>query len=131
MPKFGKASKARLATCDDRLQTILNSAIEIVDFTILEGHRTEERQNQMFHEGRSKLKWPSSKHNSSPSKAVDVAPYPIDWNDMPRFTYLAGIIRGIAHANGVKIRWGGDFNRDNNLSNDSFVDGPHLEIDED
>jgi len=29
---------------------------------------------------------------------------------------------------GTKLRWGGDFNQDGNLNNDSFVDLPHWEL---
>ena len=39
-------------------------------------------------EGRSKLSWLESKHNCEPSRAVDIAPYPIDWDDRERFSHL-------------------------------------------
>lgn len=45
----------------------------------MEGHRDEDRQNKLFEEGKTKVKWPDSKHNTSPSKASDSAPYPLDW----------------------------------------------------
>ena len=52
------------------------------------------------------MQYPNSKHNKLPSKAVDVAPYPIDWNDPDRFYHFAGYVRGIAEGMGIKIRWG-------------------------
>lgn len=128
MPTFSEKSKLILGTCDVRLQEICNNAIEIMDFTVLCGHRNEEEQNEAFRKGNSKLKFPHSKHNSTPSKAVDLAPYPIDWVDYTRFTLLAGVILGIAHQRGVKLRWGGDFNGDFILKNDRFLDMPHFEI---
>lgn len=128
MYKFGKTSKKNLDTLCLPLQHILNMAIRTYDFSILEGHRDKEKQDRYFKEGKSKLKFPDSKHNSLPSHAVDIAPYPIDWNDRERFVYLAGIIKGIGHALGYNIRWGGDFNMNNDLKDQSFNDLPHFEI---
>jgi hypothetical protein len=129
MASFGKSSLEKLAELDPRLQEVLNEAIKIVDFTIICGTRSKEDQEKAFNEGKSKLHYPESKHNSSPSMAVDVAPYPIDWSNAKGFCYLAGIIMGIAAAKGIKLRWGGDFNRDYIVGNDKFQDLPHLEID--
>lgn len=119
MPSFGTKSKERLAEIDPRLQEILNEAIKIMDFTVLCGHRGEVEQNKAFAEGKSKLQFPESKHNKTPSLAVDIAPYPIDWNDIKRFEYLCGIIEGIAHMKGIKVRMGRTF---------SFKDYPHIEL---
>lgn len=135
--KFGNTSRGRLAQIDDRLVCVLEAALTIVDFTILEGHRDEEKQNRMVAEGKSKLSWPKSKHNSLPCRAVDIAPYPVDWvsdepNDkaMERFAHLAGIVRGIGKGMGVKIRWGGDWDRDGELKDNTWDDLPHIELDE-
>jgi hypothetical protein len=49
-----------------------------IDFKILCGHREEKEQNEAFNKGNSKLKWPQSKHNSLPSLAVDIAPFPVN-----------------------------------------------------
>lgn len=95
MPTFG-TGKRHLATLDPRLQLLMRAAIKHVDFTITCGFRNQADQDKAFAEGKSKVKWPDGKHNSNPSKAVDVAPYPIDWNDAEAFTYLKGIIKGIA-----------------------------------
>ncbi len=128
MANFSKKSLDKLNTCDSALQEICLEAIKIYDFTVLCGNRTEEEQNQLFAEGKSQLKYPQSKHNSSPSQAVDIAPYPIDWEDTGRFKLLAGIIFGIAHSKGIKIRWGGDWDSDWNMSEERFRDLPHFEI---
>ena len=98
------------------------------DCTIIEGHRNKDRQNKLFKEGKSKLKYPKGKHNAIPSKAVDVAPYPIDWNDRERFTYFAGYVLGIAYEMGLKIRWGGDWDMDTQVKDNNFDDLPHFEI---
>ncbi len=130
MPRFGKKSKAKLEEVDERLVRVLDKAIEYKDFTILTGHRGKDEQNLMVKEGKSKLSWPKSKHNGKPSKAVDIAPYPIDWNDTKRFAHLAGLVQGIGLSMGINIRWGGDWDRDGETKDNTFNDLPHLELDE-
>ena len=127
MPTFSKLSEQRLATCDPRLQALLREAIKHVDFTVLCGHRGQDEQEDSFRTGHSKVRWPNSKHNTLPSVAVDIAPYPIDWKDHRAFSRLFGYIERIAHEQGVSVRWGGDFDG-NWRSNDSFVDLPHIEL---
>ena len=46
MPRFGKRSRERLATCDERLQKVFNEVINYVDCSVLEGHRGERKQNR-------------------------------------------------------------------------------------
>lgn len=128
MPSFSNQSKQRLSLCHPNLQMICNKAIKIYDFSIITGFRDKETQNQMYEEGKSKLKWPHSKHNMSPSHAVDVAPYPIDWQDSERFYYLAGIFMALAHENGIDLRWGGDWDRDTDFDDQTFNDLPHFEL---
>ena len=128
MNSFSSTSQKRLGELDLRLQTVLNEAIKLRDFSIIEGYRGEDRQNRMYREGKSKLKWPHSKHNTTPSRAVDIAPYPIDWGDLDEFRYLAGLVVGIGHALNVPLKWGGDWDQDGVLSNNRFNDLPHIEI---
>ena len=120
MPNFGKRSKERLSTCAEELQEIMNEAITKMDFSILCGTRSKEDQNKAFNEGKSKLKYPQSKHNSNPSRAIDIAPYPIDWNDLERFEELAKIVKEVASSKDIAITWGGDWQ--------SFKDMPHYEL---
>lgn len=139
MPKFSKKSLDQLASCDERLQRVAHAAIKLVDFTITQGHRSVAEQQRLFAQGRTapgaivtkvdgvKVK---SKHNYKPSKAFDFVPYPIDWKDREKFIYIAGIMLGIGNMMGVPLRWGGDFNRNDNLRDDDFKDLPHIEIDE-
>ena len=116
MAKFGKTSKERLATSDKRLQKVFNEVIKYVDCSVLEGYRNEERQNKLFDEGKSKVKYPRGRHNSYPSHAIDVTPYPVDWNDRERQTLFAGFVIGIARSMDIKVK-------------DNTFDGfPHFEI---
>ena len=128
MPRFGKRSRSRLSTCDDRLQDLLREVVKHFDCSVIQGHRGKEEQNEAFDEGRSKLRYPDGNHNASPSKAVDVAPYPIDWSDRDRFHYFGGFVLGIASQMGLKIRWGGDWDRDTQVKDNKFDDLPHFEI---
>lgn len=133
--RFSRTSEARLATCDSRLQVVVRELIKLYDVTVLEGHRSPARQNELYQQGRTK---PGKiitnidgirrlgMHNHNPSRAVDLVPFPIDWADRERFTHMAGIAFGIAHTHGIALRWGGDWNMD-----DDFGDGwdlPHLEL---
>ena len=128
MPSFSKRSKERLATCDERLQRVMNEVIKHYDCTILEGTRSKETQDEYYRTGRSKLQYPNSKHNSLPSKAVDVAPYPIDWKDIERFRAFGNRVIGIGIALGIKLRWGGDWDNDLSFKDQTFNDLPHIEL---
>lgn len=126
--KFSKKSKERLETCHPDLQKVLNIAIQYHDFTILEGHRDKETQDKYYAEGKSKLKFPEGKHNSLPSKAVDLSPYPIDWENSSRFHSLANRIIGIGLALGIKLRYGGDWDNDLDIKDNGFDDLVHIEL---
>lgn len=130
---FGTTSQAELATCDDRLQRVMEAAIQHIDFSVLEGHRGQADQDRAVAEGNSKTPWPGSKHNSVPSLAVDIAPYPVDWSDTPkareRFVYLAGVVMTCAKQLGIRLRWGGDWNGNDDMRDEpAFRDYPHFEI---
>jgi len=123
--KWGKKSSDLLATCDKRLQNLLNKMIERSDFdlTITCGYRGEEEQEKAFKEGKSKAHFGQSKHNVFPSKAVDVCPCPVKWdtND-PRWGKMVALAYDTARLLGIKIRAGAFFT--------GLADWPHLEIDE-
>lgn len=119
MPKFGKKSLERIAECHSDLQKIVHELIKEMDVTVLCGYRGKEQQNEAFVKGFSKLQYPESKHNQKPSLAIDVAPYPIDWNDISRFEKMCDIIERIAKEKQIKIRLGRGF---------SFKDYPHIEL---
>lgn len=128
MPSFSARSRERLETCDERLVAVFDEVVKHFDCTILEGWRSEEDQNEAFRTGRSKLKYPDGKHNKQPSFAVDVAPYPVDWENLDRFRYFAGFVMGIASQMGTRLRWGGDWDGDTELRDQRFVDLPHFEV---
>lgn len=128
MPKFGKKSISRLETCHEDLQQVFYQVIKHFDCTVLEGHRGEELQNKYFDEGKSKVKFPKGKHNASPSNAVDIVPWPVDWDDTDRMYYFAGFVKGIAAMLDIPLRWGGDWNDNTEVKDTGFKDLPHFEL---
>jgi hypothetical protein len=120
MPSYSDKSRARLATCHPDLQALFFEVIKHRDCTILCGHRGEAEQNQAYADGKSKARWPESKHNATPSLAVDAAPWPLVWHDKQSFIEFGNFVEGLAAGMGIKIRWGGRFQ--------SFFDGPHFEL---
>lgn len=133
MPSFSDRSRARLETCHPDLVRLFAEVIKHVDCAILEGVRSDERQAELYRQGRSKLNGVEerSKHQVMPdgySHAVDVAFCPIDWSDRMRWIHFGGIVRGHAQAMGIAIRWGGDWDGDGDLSDQGFNDYPHYEL---
>jgi len=139
MPAFGKRSLAALGSADERLQRLFHEVVKTYDCTVLCGHRGQEEQEEAFRAGFSKEHWPNSKHNSFPSKSVDVAPYPVVWPTpgmsredyalaMGRFYYFAGYVRRAAEQMGLRVRQGVDWNGNFDIRDQSFHDLPHTEL---
>lgn len=126
VPEFSKASASKLATCHPDLQKIFNDIIKTRDCTIICGARTLEEQQKAFKDGFSKLDGvkKKSKHQISKeqplSLAVDVLPYPINWEDKKGHEDFARAVKVTAEHYKIRIRWGGDFK--------SFSDRPHFEL---
>lgn len=94
-----------------------------IDFTIIETVRDIKTQKQNIKKGVSKTLY--SKHipeftKSKLCEAVDIAPYPIDWQDLERFRALAAHIKKKSIELDIPITWGGDFK--------TLVDMPHYEL---
>jgi hypothetical protein len=78
MPDFNKQSKFQLFGCVKELQDLCNEAIKKYNFAVICGHRGEAGQEKAFAEHTTKVHYPNSKHNSDPSKAVDIVPFYVD-----------------------------------------------------
>ena len=144
--RFGNRSRSRLDTCHPDIITICEEVIKVYDFSVLEGLRTLEKQQEYFETGRSKLDGvrKKSKHQddgSGKSRAIDIMPYKAGSNafsgkekDLRRFYYLAGLMKmtaaklleegKISHS----LRWGGDWDSDDVYTDNSFDDLPHFEL---
>lgn len=110
----------RLSGVHPDLVRVVKRAIEIsdVDFTVLEGVRTLDRQKQLVAKGASKTM--NSRHLTG--HAVDLAPVidgKVSW-DWPLYYQIAKAVKQAAKELGVPIEWGGDWK--------SFKDGPHWQL---
>jgi peptidoglycan L-alanyl-D-glutamate endopeptidase CwlK len=123
MPDFGSKSQERLQQLHPKLQEILSEAIKITDFTIVWAYRDEASQNEAYETGHSNLKWPDSLHNSLPARAVDLAPWPIKWDDVLAFYYLAGVIMAIAGVHRYGLKWGGRWKKPKDYGHFELIEG--------
>jgi peptidoglycan L-alanyl-D-glutamate endopeptidase CwlK len=131
MPSFSVSSVNKLFTCRREIVDIFTDAIKILDFSVIYGYRNKQEQDKAFAAGKSKLKWPDSKHNKTPSEAIDVCPYKdgkLQWDDREAFILLAGVVLGIAAKKGIALRWGGDWNRNFDTRDNNFDDLGHFEL---
>lgn len=113
-------SISRLKECHPDIQKVVELAASRFPMSVLEGHRGQVAQDKAYAAGTSKAKWPESKHNKMPSEAVDLAPVPLDWKNLPRFKKMAEVVLQAATDLGVPMVWGGNFK--------SFTDMPHFEL---
>jgi peptidoglycan L-alanyl-D-glutamate endopeptidase CwlK len=126
MPKFSERSLDVLHTVHPDLQYLFKMVVLRFDCTILPdgGYRTPERQQELYDAGHSKTL--NSKHLTG--RAVDVAPYPIDWDDMKRWYAFCGYVRGTAERLEVDVRGGFDWDSDWTFTDQTFHDLPHWEL---
>jgi peptidoglycan L-alanyl-D-glutamate endopeptidase CwlK len=118
--KLGSTSLARLKGVHPDLVKVVQRAIEItpIDFTVLEGLRTRDRQKKLVARGASKTM--NSYHLTG--HAVDIAPLvegKVTW-DWKYYHQLAPAVKQAAKELGINITWGGDWK--------TFKDGPHWQI---
>lgn len=132
MFKLSAESLVQYNTLHPDLQLLLTEAIKYYDFKIIEGFRGKVKQEKAFKSGNSKARWLESLHNHKPSRAVDIAPWPIDWSDNPkaiqRFVFMQGIIFILAKQLKIEIRQGLDWDSDNDMRDEKFRDYPHIEL---
>jgi len=117
---LGHRSLARLEGVHPDLVRVVKKAAAMspLDFTVLEGLRTLDRQKQLFNLGATKTL--RSRHLTG--HAVDLAPMvggTVRW-DWPLYHRLAKIIKEAAVAENVPIEWGGNWR--------TFKDGPHWQL---
>jgi peptidoglycan L-alanyl-D-glutamate endopeptidase CwlK len=120
MHSLGPRSKQRLRGVHPDLVKVVERAIQIteVDFTVLEGLRTPERQTALVEAGASQTL--NSRHLTG--HAVDLGAWVGDevrW-DWPLYHKIAAAMKEAARQEGIKIVWGGDW---------KMRDGPHFELD--
>ena len=131
MYKFSQKSLKHLNECDDRLIQIANEAIKRIDFSVIDGARTEEEAKANQVKGRS---WTNKSKRCRKAKgyAFDFIPYPFkNWNDLGGFEKVAKVLKEEAEKLSIKVRWGGDWNMngkyDDEIARGSY-DGGHFEL---
>ena len=140
---FSQKSLDNLMSCHQDIQKILVELIGMYDFSVIEGARSKETQMKYFAEGKSKLDGiiKKSKHQSTPSMAVDIMPYKKGTNafsgkelDHRRFYMMMGMVKAIADRLLIKgeithrVRFGLDWDGDDTFSDQAFHDLPHFEL---
>lgn len=136
MFQLGKTSLSRLQGVNPMLAKVVQRAIQIskVDFMVVEGVRTFERQKELYAQGRTKpgkiVTWTmKSKHIDG--QAVDLVPWvdgKPDWGNINNFDKIGLAMFRAASELGVKLRWGADWDGDGNLREKGETDSPHFEI---
>lgn len=143
--RLGVRSRLRLAGVDRDLVRVVKRAIQItdVDFTVLEGLRTVERQKKLVKSGASKTM--ASRHITG--DAVDLGAYQngsVVWH-WPLYIKIAKAMQAAAKELDVRIEWGGCWSCINDESDleramaryisfkrsegkKSFLDGPHFQV---
>ena len=138
---LGARSRANLAGVHPDLVRVVERAIQIsaVDFLVLEGVRTPERQRELYAQGRTKpgrkVTWTLTSNHFRKADgfghAVDLAPWPIDWEGptrFPKFDAIAKAMFAAADELGVQIRWGADWDQDGKPRERGETDSPHFEL---
>ena len=129
MPSFGKQSLANLQEAHPHLERLFLEVVKHWDCQVVDGARTLAEQEKNVAKGVSKTM--ASKHLIQPDGnawAVDVVPYPVDWTDTKRMYAFGGFVLGIASQLGIRVRWGGDWNGNRDLRDQTFIDLPHFEL---
>lgn len=140
MFKLGNRSRLRLEGVHPDLVRVVKRAIALtlVDFTVLEGVRSLERQRKLFEAKASLImnsrhlpKVPRNNPELGPvSHAVDLGAYvdgEVCWA-WPPYYEIEKAMRAAAFAEDVTIRWGGDWDSDGEYDDEKWRDGPHFEL---
>ena len=121
------------------LVAVVGRAIQITeqDFIVIEGVRTQERQDELWAQGRTApgpiVTWTKdvSSHGLGKDgygRAVDICPFPVDWNDLSKFDAIAKAMFAAATEFGVRLRWGADWDMDGFPRERGESDSPHFEL---
>jgi peptidoglycan L-alanyl-D-glutamate endopeptidase CwlK len=128
MPTFSQRSKRARAELHRKLQELVDEAIKEVDFVILDAQRGRAEQEKAFKGGFSKAHFGQSAHNYEPAVALDIVPYPIDFNNVAGFRAIAKTFMATAKRLNIPLRWGGDWDMDGDWKDERFLDWGHFEL---
>lgn len=136
---LGARSLAKLEGVSPSMVAVVQRAIQLTtqDFVVLEGVRTPARQAELYAQGRTKpgakVTWTmTSRHFVQPDgfgHAVDICPFPVDWNTPSKFDAIADAMEAAADELGINIRSGMDWDDDGVRRERGESDSPHWEVD--
>lgn len=151
--QLGTKSINNLEGVRSDLVRVVKRAIELTDqdFMVLEGVRTEQRQRELYGQGRSAAELSAAGVDPALSKplakvvtwtlksnhfvqadgfghAVDLVPYPVDWNTLSKFDAIADAMAQASKELGVPIRHGADWDMDGKRRERGESDNPHFEL---
>lgn len=131
--RLSQRSLTALVGVHPDLVRVVKRAIEITeqDFLVTEGVRTPERQKELYAQGRTKpgkkVTWTLTsnhfKHADGFGHAVDLVPFPVDYEGpvkFPKFDAIGRAMKKAAAELGVPLDWGGDWTK--------TKDRPHFEL---
>jgi len=132
--QFSARSLNNLKGVNPKLVAVVKRALELTtqDFVVIEGLRSQARQDELWAQGRTKpgpiVTWTKDASTHGTGHAVDICPYPVDWNDHKKFDAIAEAMFAAAAELGVRLRWGADWDMDGKLRERGESDSPHFEL---
>ncbi len=124
--RFSARSDNNLKGVNADLVKVVRRALELstVDFGVIEGLRTVERQKELVDTGKSQTM--NSRHITG--HAIDLLPTGADWNDYKCWLPVLDAMHRAGKELGVKLRFGISWTDNPNDKPAKFLDGPHVEI---
>ncbi|CNF16647.1 peptidase M15B and M15C DD-carboxypeptidase VanY/endolysin [Yersinia rohdei] len=124
--RFSQRSEGNLKGVNPALVKVVRRALELstVDFSVIEGLRTVERQKELVATGKSQTM--NSRHISG--NAVDLLPVGADWNNYKCWLPILNAMQQAGKELGVKLRFGITWTDNPNDKPAKFLDAPHIEL---
>lgn len=151
--RLSPKSLSKLFGVHPDLVAVVKRAIELSeqDFLVLEGVRTEQRQRELYGQGRTaaelraagvdpslakpemqKVTWTLKSNHFKQADgyghAVDLVPYPVDWSTISKFDHIADAMDQASKELGIPIRHGADWDMDGKRRERGESDNPHFEL---
>lgn len=122
-------SNRQLDTCHPKIGRLIREVdrrlskrrVQKLDIKAVCGHRGEIAQEQAFKDGNSDKHWPDSRHNTLPSTALDMTPYPEMWSDPELLMLIIGYTLAVADEMDIEIEVGALWHK---------RDRPHIQLTE-
>jgi peptidoglycan L-alanyl-D-glutamate endopeptidase CwlK len=143
--RWGLRSLQNLSGIHHDLRRVADRALQLTtqDMTVIEGIRSIERQRQLLAQGHTRTL--NSRHITG--HAIDVVPWPVDWDDWDKFDALGTAFARAARELDIPVVWGAawhkplaEFKTGKEAREDYtktrraqkrpvYLDGPHFELD--